>query len=494
MTDLNSTFDTLWQFATEFCAEVRDFQPDLILVLMHSGWLPFFAGRELWNRVETAPLPPVVCTNLGREKIGIFDNAVKNPHGLTGWFIGGHESAASIAFFLAWLAEKTTWPAELKVQIQEQLGEKLPRRILIVDEFIYEGGTSILTVGLLNQLYPSAQTRFLEAGLSWQAPFWEAWVETTQPQLLETEIFGPPPGGQIQHPLWQAGRQVALGSADILPESLSWQKITLETPLLQNLIPFLPAETWLTLPAWVEAVVHAEIIQRSRDYLVLPLPPRKRYPILTLKHFLLRELFLHGSLSLQQVSQTFHLSKRQARRALLGLEDEGLLLGKEQGRVKCFMSSPILEYGYWERPRPFLDCYWAVPGQLLVGEFPGWDLEHDHETLLPRLEWLLEQGVTFFLDLSERYQCRPNTYQRLLELKAAEKGLKVIYRSRLTPMQNLPPRAHLIELLDMLDKALAGGQVIYLPPQSTGWRHRRCTRWLLAGAAWADWSASHGKS
>ncbi len=461
MSDFEITLNQFGQFAAELCNEVRTFQPDLVLVLMHSGWLPFFAGRELWSRVELAPFPPVVCTNLGREKIRIFDKTVKNPHGITSWFIGSKESDPSIAFFLAWLTGKSDWQTELKLQIHEQLGGKIPQRILIVDEFIHEGSTFLLTLGLLDLLYPQAQTHFIEADLTWQDNFWEAWVQACQPQLLETEIFGPPPAGQIRHPFWQVGRQITIGSADLTPESLKWQKISADTHLLGELIQFLPVETWLSLPAWAEGIVRDEIARCAGDYLPQP-PSEKKYPGLSLTQRLLRELFRHGSLSVQHISETCSLSKRRARLELLRRVDSGWLVVEKVGRENRFIPSPRLQSEYDQQSASLLACYWVAPGQLLIGDFPGWDMEYEVEALSLRLDWLLEQGVSCYLDLSEQYHYRPKTYQRLLELKATEKERAVIYRGLYTPGKNLPPRARLVEILDLIDQALASGQVVYL--------------------------------
>jgi hypothetical protein len=485
MKDLNSTLDTLWQFATEFCAEVRDFQPDLILVLMHSGWMPFLAGRELWNRVETAPLPPVICTNLGREKVEIFNKTVRNPHAITAYLLPIVETDASIAFFLAWLAEKTDWQAALRAQIQAELGAEIPKRILIVDELSHEGGTILLTQGLLNLLYPSAQTRFIEMGLEWHFAFWENWTHEQQPQLLELAMFGEPAEGQIFTQLWQTGRQTLIGTVDLTPDNLGWQKITAATPLLADLTPLLPLETWLSLPAWAEGIVQKEIARRVTEYAASPLPPEKQYPSLPLKQRLLRDLLRFGSLNVRQVSDVFGLSLTQAQREITKLRDDGLLLVEKNGRENRFVASPSLKAGHRWGSRPFLDCCWVVPGQLLVGEIPGWYNPHENKDLSKRLDGLLEQGVTFFLDLANQPYRSIQTYRVLLEQKTSPNGRPILYRGVSLPRFNLPARSRLQACLDLLDEVLAAGQVVYLHDQLLGG---------VAETVAACWLVRHGQT
>lgn len=484
-TTLDTTLDTLWQFATEFCAEVRDFQPDLIVVLMHSGWMPFLAGRELWQRVETAPLPPVVGTNLGREKVEIFNQTARNPHAVTSYLLPIVETDASIAFFLAWLAEKTDWPAALRAQIQAELGEKVPQRILIVDELSHEGGTILLTHGLLNLLYPLAQTRFIEMGLEWHFAFWENWTHEQQPQLLETAMFGEPAEGQIFTQLWQTGRQMLIGTVDLTPDDLGWQKITAATPLLADLTPLLPLETWLSLPAWAEEIVRNEIAQRVTEYVASPLPPEKWYPSLSPQRRLLRDLLRFGSLSARQVSEILGLSLAQTQRKLAKLRDEGLLLVQKDGRTNRFVASPSLKAGHQWASRPFLDCFWVVPGQLLVGEIPGWYNAHENEHLSKRLDWLLEQGVTFFLDLANQPYRSIQTYRVLLEQKNTPNGQPILCQGVSLPRFNLPSRPRLQACLDLLDEALAAGQVVYLHDQLLG---------RVAETVAACWLVRHGQT
>jgi len=46
---------------------------------------------------------------------------------------------------------------------------------------------------------------------------------------------------------------------------------------------------------------------------------------------------------------------------------------------------------------PFLDAYWVSPGRLMAGEYPG---SEDPEHTGPRLRFLLEAGVSVFIDLT----------------------------------------------------------------------------------------------
>ena len=49
--------------------------------------------------------------------------------------------------------------------------------------------------------------------------------------------------------------------------------------------------------------------------------------------------------------------------------------------------------------RPIANSYWVVPGRLLAGEYPGATLRRP---TLENLHGLLDAGVTYFIDLTER--------------------------------------------------------------------------------------------
>src|SRR5258707_8575999 len=127
---IKTVLDRFFGIATQVCNETLAFQPDVVIALMHSGWIPVFAGMELWRRTQRFTFPPIVRVNLGRDKIKRF-NELENRSGVTNCFVGELESEDVVAFFLAWLYDQTHWQDELRAQIREKVGEATAPRILI---------------------------------------------------------------------------------------------------------------------------------------------------------------------------------------------------------------------------------------------------------------------------------------------------------------------------------------------------------------------------
>ena len=115
MENLESTLDGLWKFAVKLCDEIRHYPPDAIVALMHSGWIPVFSDKVLWEMISDIQFPPVVCTNFGTEKARIYDET-KNPYQVWTQFFGWHEPQESIAYHLTWVANQSSWVDELKAQ------------------------------------------------------------------------------------------------------------------------------------------------------------------------------------------------------------------------------------------------------------------------------------------------------------------------------------------------------------------------------------------
>jgi hypothetical protein len=88
---------------------------------------------------------------------------------------------------------------------------------------------------------------------------------------------------------------------------------------------------------------------------------------------------------------------------------------------------------------PTPDSYWVLPGQLLAGEYPG--DRNDRETR-KRLRGLLEEGVTFFLDLTQ----------------AGEYDLK----SYAILDHGTPAPEEMTRILDTIDAALDAGHTVYV--------------------------------
>ncbi len=108
---------------------------------------------------------------------------------------------------------------------------------------------------------------------------------------------------------------------------------------------------------------------------------------------------------------------------------------------------------------PIPESYWVWPGRLLAGQY----LEaFDDEKLRARLRLMLESGVTFFVDLTEKGEKGLKNYAPPLAEEAAALGLAVEHRRLPVPDFEIPTVAEMKHILDAIDAALAAGQGVYV--------------------------------
>jgi ADP-ribosylglycohydrolase/protein-tyrosine phosphatase len=109
-----------------------------------------------------------------------------------------------------------------------------------------------------------------------------------------------------------------------------------------------------------------------------------------------------------------------------------------------------------DEPTPLPNSYWLEPGRILCGQYPG---GRDEAETQERLRRLLETGIDYFIDLTETGEREP--YEPLLPVTRS--SAPVAYRRLPIPDHGLPQSlAHMQDILDELDKALAEGRCIYL--------------------------------
>lgn len=107
---------------------------------------------------------------------------------------------------------------------------------------------------------------------------------------------------------------------------------------------------------------------------------------------------------------------------------------------------------------PFL-AYWVLPNHLLAGEYPGAKNAADP---LPRLRALLNLRVDRFIDLTEAGEYGLPAYDALAVDLANQCGRRVVYQRLPIQDVSIPSKDRMLEILDAIDEALAGGQTVYL--------------------------------
>lgn len=100
--------------------------------------------------------------------------------------------------------------------------------------------------------------------------------------------------------------------------------------------------------------------------------------------------------------------------------------------------------------RPISDSCLVRPGRLLAGEYPR---DKDDASSPAKLCRLLEAGVTFLLDLTERGEHGLKPYVPLLQQKATRLSRQVVHRRIPIPDCGTPTRATMIQILDELNTA-----------------------------------------
>jgi protein-tyrosine phosphatase len=78
------------------------------------------------------------------------------------------------------------------------------------------------------------------------------------------------------------------------------------------------------------------------------------------------------------------------------------------------------------------------------------------------VEWLLGQGITYCLDLTEDGECGLRPYVHLLFDQAYQLGRKVVHQRMPIRDYSIPTISQMSRILDTIDEALADGHVVYL--------------------------------
>lgn len=329
---LTKTLARLWCSARAVCAEIQQFQPDVIVALYHGVQPLLLATQIVWQEQPGAaqPFPPVVRTNLGREKFARYDR-VPNRLDMS-YFLGFYVSALERGHFLAWLAKQEDWLAALRGQVEAEIGATPPGRILVLDDMTYEGTSWLQAVGLLHTLFPQAEIVFVEGGeTGWRTEFVYAWLNKLHPGVFAPMNRDWPQeqkrSGYMTYESYL--NDLSLGTEDVAPDSLDWRPLALAGPTLTYLTRYLPAADWLAIPAWITAMTTRTIrrwTQAGR------LPARFKYQErreqrLQLKpqDLIARALWLRRRLTAAEAAALAHISAEAAETILASFLQPGFI-------------------------------------------------------------------------------------------------------------------------------------------------------------------------
>ena len=110
-----------------------------------------------------------------------------------------------------------------------------------------------------------------------------------------------------------------------------------------------------------------------------------------------------------------------------------------------------------EVEHPIPDAYWVRSGRVLAGEYPG---SVDLEDARPKLRWLLENGVSAFVDLTERGELEP--YLRVLAEESDHLSTAPEHQRQPIEDMSAPTVEAMTDILDTIDAAVEADKVVYL--------------------------------
>lgn len=455
----DNMIEQLYKTARAICVEIADFQPDLVVVLAHGGWGVLWAVEAYWVASRGGqPFPPVMVTNLGREKMERYERVRENlPCAHIFPFMGEYAGDQEVGYFLAWLAGQQDWIEQFRQQAQAARSTS-PERVLILDDDMMEGCTYRLSIGLAEAAFPKADVHFINGlVLAWRSELAYPWLAKHIPDWSEAKHE------KITHALYYLGP----GTEDIHIESLEWKPITAQSPVMEEVRALLPPEKWLELPGWMMQTIQAQVQERyQRDAQAQTAVDAgqarqedTKTPVIenrgiTCDEAILQYVWLHGSITRREAEALFAPYQPPLDRILRGLLEFGTLISEGTGSARCYILPP--EASTPEEmlpPEPVLDAFWVRPGWLLAGVGPN---ENYPETAVEQVRWLSGRGVTRLV------------HALILNWDDGAKCTAAVQAAG-TPVQlqllRLPRRGRLSAMAEAIaaaNQALEQGEVVYL--------------------------------
>lgn len=451
---IHDALESLFDLGQAACAAIRDFQPDLVIGLAHSGWMPVVVARALWQTTESQPFPPCLRINLGLEKAGLFRDRRKAAG--VGDYNANYNDAFRIAPLLVWAEDQLGWQAELREMVAETLGpNRAPQRILVLDEMVSEGDTYLMALSLLHAVYPNAEAQFLAGRFGWSSEMADLWLAETHPELDRAALVKDDPRGIRKEGL----ERIVVGTEDVAVNSLRWQFVSEENPGLQSLSEVVPMPDLLACREWVEARVCQYAVQRAQG--IISDPEGKKKEVGGHPRFYriwpdlppYTQLWQEGRITARRWAEIRGCSLETARQEIQTLvSPEEYLVPRGPDDPDCYLPYLLNDFDEPDFVHPLLDVYWAIPGRLLVGPSPA---VRDAARTPERLTWLAETGVTRILDLSERADGLPR-YDQCLDGGTMQLHACPLARFR------APDVAAMMQILDQIQDWLDQDEVIYL--------------------------------
>jgi protein-tyrosine phosphatase len=108
---------------------------------------------------------------------------------------------------------------------------------------------------------------------------------------------------------------------------------------------------------------------------------------------------------------------------------------------------------------PIEESYWVIPGRFRAGRYPASNSEIRTRKVL---NWLLDQGINYIIDLTEEGEAGTIPYLDLLHNEAEKNHCEVTYRRMPIRDFSVPSVGKIIKILNKIDMAIEKGRHIYL--------------------------------
>ncbi len=475
--------EELYRFGKQICTEVENFQPDLVIGLAHSGWMPVTVARTLWSDTRKKAFPPALRTNIGQEKHTIYKERFKPsmPAYCCGECCSGSDDR--LGHYLAWIADQESWQYALHNQVQSVHRED-PERIMVVDDLFGGYRTCFIALGLLDMLYPRAEACMIAGDKDLTNDFVDAWILQFVPAL----------GGEIAQdsskksraryssPWHELLKPLITGSEDIVPESLDWQPLHSGSPAVQKLRGIATPDTILAAPAWAASLACRYALGRLRGE-IKPTGIPEDYDHFQLRaplkiepaERLFRQAWLKNGITRKDIFQAYG--------SLPGGLAEGLRHVKRfahahgHGRGVVYMPDEATDSWVtaYDPPHPsggdserlkisgFAEF---IPGQLWAGVYPHFEYSLQPGVCLKQLEMckdLLSRGVHCFLDLTTPVEFHARwPYQEGLKQASQELGLEAEHLHFPLGFRAAPTRPQMSALLQKIGTSLDAGLGVYI--------------------------------
>lgn len=467
------TLEALYLLGERICGEVEKTQPDLLIGLAHSGWMPVVVARALWAERHAAPFPPAMRSNIGGEKHIIYRQRFQNAPPAYCCGVCCESSPNRLGHYLAWITAQDAWLAGLKRQVQAVFSGA-SERILVVDDLFGGFRTCYIALQLLETLYPAAQVRIVAGDQDLTNDFVTAWLQEFASELA-VEIpqdAGSGSPGRVLNDLQDELRPLITGTQDVVPESLEWRPLDPADPAVQKMAGRVGLEQVLAAPVWAASLACRYAVQRQAGELppveledmsdpmflgsIAGLEPGER---------ILGRSWYENGLTRQELEKMVgdkhalhQVVLKQTRGSLetRGPDSDPVYLPGGSGQfLHTFSGPPEPEQ------RRLLVKGWAefIPGRLWAGAY----LQADYATQVRVCQELIGQGVRQIIDLTQPGEKEADAgYLQALKEAGTKMNIQVGYTRFPLDFFRAPAQIRMNDLLKKLDTLGKGRRGIYL--------------------------------